>query len=382
MRFGLAFSILLGVACSATSNDSGGGSGGGAGNAAGSGAQGATSGDGGVAGGGAVAGTGNAAATGGGGTGNGGGDAGPSADTCGDGQDNDGNGLVDEGCSCTPNATQDCWSGPAERRHKGACKDGKQLCQQYGEFYSWGQCVGEVLPSPEILGNAIDEDCDGDTGGPCVPTATYEDCWSGKDDDCNGLVDCADPACASICTCSAEQCGDGQDNDCDGQIDCKDADCVSATECKQVTGCIAQFPFFLEIMCGDKVDNDCDGKVDCDDPDCKRPGDCGCAPEETNCSDGKDEDCDKSTDCADLGCQKCKPGSYRYCDDPQYCHWGKQVCGSDGKWGACVETQNPPAGCSGTLYSADCCVKAGECCQNYPKDQTSIGNCSTVVSCN
>lgn len=310
-----------------------------------------------------------------------GGTAGAGNDTCGDGQDNDGNGLVDEGCPCAQGAEQGCWSGPAERRNQGACKDGKQACQLFGEFYAWGQCVGEVLPSPEVDGNAVDEDCDGQSTGSCVPLATYEDCYSGKDDDCDGLVNCADPDCSTICTCDPEQCDDGKDNDCDGQVDCKDSDCVSATACKPVSGCTPQFPFFYEILCGDNVDNDCDGKVDCADPDCIRPGDCGCAQEETACNDGKDEDCDKSTDCADRDCQKCAPGSERWCDDPQYCHWGKQKCGSDGKWGQCVEVTTPPAGCAGSLYSADCCVKAGQCCQNYPKDDSSIGQCSTIVSC-
>jgi hypothetical protein len=243
--------------------------------------------------------------------------------------------------------------------------------------------VGEILPSVEVPGNGIDEDCDGDDpGGPCVPTSTYESCSSGADDDCNGLQDCQDPACASVCNCVQEDCGDGVDNDCDQQVDCKDANCVTATSCTPVAGCTPQFPFFLELVCNDNVDNDCDGKIDCLDPDCKRPGECGCAPEETQCTNGQDEDCDESTDCADLDCQKCKPGSSRWCDDPQYCHWGKQVCGPDGKWGACIETSTAPPGCTGLLYSKDCCVQAGECCQNYPTDQSSVGNCSNVVTCN
>jgi len=372
VRVGLAGLICLGVACSATSNDNSGGGGSGNGSSVGGTGGIGLGGDGGSSASGGAAG--NAGAS--------GSDAGSSTEICGNGQDDDANGIVDEGCTCTPGTTQACWSGPAERRNKGACKDGMQACTQYGEFYSWGQCVGEVLPSPEVPGNAVDEDCDGDSGGPCQPLLAYEDCWSGLDDDCNGLADCADPACASVCNCgTTEICGDGVDNDCDFQVDCKDADCVNATECKPVAGCTPQFPFFVEILCGDKVDNDCDGKIDCDDPDCHRPGDCGCAQEETNCSDGKDEDCDKSIDCADRDCQKCTPGTERWCDDPQYCHWGKQKCGSDMKWGTCVETQNPPSGCSGTMYSADCCVKAGQCCQNYPKDDQSIGNCTGIVEC-
>ncbi len=358
------------AACSAASNEGGsGGSGnGGSGNGGSGNGSGAGVNIGGDAG----------SAVGGGGSS---GDAGFTSEECNQ-QDDDGNGLVDEGCQCTTGATQPCWSGPKERRNKGQCKDGQQACQNFGEFFSWGQCVGEVLPSVEVPGNGIDEDCDGeDPGGPCVPTATYESCGSGHDDDCNGLQDCQDPACATVCNCAPENCGDGIDNDCDLQIDCKDADCVSATGCIPVSGCTPQFPFFLELICNDGVDNDCDGKVDCADPDCKRPGECGCAPEETACGDGKDEDCDKSTDCADRDCQKCAPGSFRWCDDPQYCHWGKQSCGPDGKWGTCTEASNPPAGCSPGLYSKDCCVSVGECCQNYPTDESSVGNCSNIVTC-
>jgi hypothetical protein len=43
------------------------------------------------------------------------------------------------------------------------------------------------------------------TGGVsgCVPTSTVEDCYNNIDDDCNGRVDCADPACATPAQCVA-----------------------------------------------------------------------------------------------------------------------------------------------------------------------------------
>jgi hypothetical protein len=266
-------------------------------------------------------------------------DGGSSAEDC-DNLDNDQNGLVDEGCICTPDATQPCWSGPPDKRGKGQCKDGVQPCLNVGEFFTWGQCVGETLPSPEVEGNGIDEDCNGDDpGGPCVPTATYEDCGSGKDDDCNGLQDCQDPACASVCNCSPEACGNGKDDDCDFQVDCKDADCVNATECKQVPGCTPQFPFFVEAVCNDGVDNDCDGKIDCNDPDCKQATACFCVPNFAGCGpekcDGLDNDGDGVIDDGNV-CRDhtgpCPPGAFRACD----CYCGvHQKCQPDGTWGPC-----------------------------------------------
>lgn len=335
------------------------------------------------AGGAGLAGTGGVGLFGGAATGSGGTSGGMEA--C-DNIDNDNNGLIDEGCPCAAGKSQACWSGPPMRRGVGICRDGVQICEEFGEFSSWGPCQGEVLPAAEIAGNGIDEDCDGsDPGGGC--NAAPEDCKNNQDDDCDGLIDCSDPDCASSCTSclpSETNCSNGADDDCDGFIDCVDPDCASTTGCAPPPpppGCVPEFPFFVEIWCGDGKDNDCDGKADCADPDCKVPGQCGCAPKETNCSDGIDEDCDKNTDCADLDCQICTPGTSRWCDDPTYCHWGKQQCGPDGKWGTCYEVNDAPGNCQGELYNAQCCVQAGGCCQNYPTDQTSIGNCTGISTC-
>jgi hypothetical protein len=58
---------------------------------------------------------------------------------------------------------------------------------------------------------------------------------------------------------STELCGDGIDNDCDDLRDCNDPNCAAAPSCAQVEA--------AEI-CGDCVDNDGDGQVDYEDRDC------------------------------------------------------------------------------------------------------------------
>jgi Tol biopolymer transport system component len=56
--------------------------------------------------------------------------------------------------------------------------------------------------------------------GTCVPTSTTEICGNGLDDDCNGLVDAADPACSGCMygSCMADECGQGFI--CDGSACC------------------------------------------------------------------------------------------------------------------------------------------------------------------
>ena len=82
----------------------------------------------------------------------------------------------------------------------------------------------------------------------------------------------------------------------------------------------------------------------------------------------------------DGGCGgECIPGVERWCDTPIACAWGKQQCAPDGRWGACREVTERPAGCGGFFYDRDCCVDAGGCCQNFPIDDTSVGMCTGVV---
>jgi hypothetical protein len=78
---------------------------------------------------------------------------------CDDGLDNNGNGAVDEGCPCTPGETKPCYVGPPATRGQGTCRDSAPSCVGDGEFGSWGDCTGQVLPVDEAC-NGLDDDCD------------------------------------------------------------------------------------------------------------------------------------------------------------------------------------------------------------------------------
>jgi hypothetical protein len=99
-------------------------------------------------------------------------------------------------------------------------------------------------------------------------------CSDNIDNDGDGLVDCADSDCASMCSAPAymappvEICSDGLDNDYDGKIDCADTDCYSDPYCG------ADYAAPVETICNDGKDNDYDGKIDCKDSDCYSDPNC------------------------------------------------------------------------------------------------------------
>jgi len=229
-------------------------------------------------------------------------------------------------------------------------------------------CNGQIDETPCICPDA---DSDGFTASYCggtdcddVSNTVYpgapELCTDGKDNNCNGLKDCADPAAvncpaitdadgdgydvAGICgkaDCddtdpkvypgAAELC-DGKDSNCDGWKAPTDVDAdgdkvpVCAGDCNDSNPNIN--PLILERhigdpLCGDGIDNDCDGRADALDSGCA-PGSCNTKtspkdaphfftllnPDNTIHEDNNDLNCGKCH-AADFGddirfaCQRC-----------------------------------------------------------------------------
>ncbi|NUP14174.1 MAG: hypothetical protein HOW73_49705 [Polyangiaceae bacterium] len=240
---------------------------------------------------------------------------------------------------------------------------GSQPCEVAQQCDDFDPCTTNLCNGGECSFPLRDDDQDGSVSVACggldcndfnpeVFPGHPEDCNDGSDNDCNGVDDCFDPACAFVpdCGCdpSPESCTNGQDDDCDELADCFDADCQGTPAC----GCLASenglcFNGFDDdcddaFDCEDSdcasqpacecqnnfescfggTDDDCDLLIDCADPDCAGVFPCACVPpgQPENCSDGQDNDCDTLPDCADAdcfaspACQMCEP---EVCDDGQ-----------------------------------------------------------------
>ena len=270
------------------------------------------------------------------------------------------------------------------RRVCGARDADVQVCGARGV---WGPCEA-VTPVPAPTA--------------CVRTEGAERaCGDGRDGDCDGLVDCADPDCeadacgtngrvcgGAVCVCPGgtleEACGDGQDNDCDGQVDCEDSDCGASTcgaHGQRCAGAACACPGgATEDVCGDGQDNDCDGLVDCADPDCQGRT---CRAAVGVCD--QEEVCGAGVCPADRrvgGDVVCRP-SRGVCDVAERCDGVGTGCPGDGKVAAGTVCHASTGGCdpaetcdgTGVTCPADRYLAAGQVCR------AAVGDCDSAARC-
>jgi len=133
-------------------------------------------------------------------------------------------------------------------------------------------------------------------------------------------------------------CTNGKDDDCDGKIDCADEDCKSNPAGENPGGGNSWVKITATIngryyedwaylnWCKDGIDNDCDEVKDCDEPECAGSNfDYGEPPPSTMghvgyilCHDGMDNDCDGLIDCADnAGQDNCRINLHNYVSESE-----------------------------------------------------------------
>ena len=119
------------------------------------------------------------------------------------------------GCECNPGETRPCYTGRAGTEDVGVCQGGTQECLSDGSGY--GNCDGQVVPTKEICGNNLDDDCDHETD----ENADLDgDGWGSCEGDCcdDEATGCAvDPALVNPGAFDFPS--NSLDDDCDGTID-------------------------------------------------------------------------------------------------------------------------------------------------------------------
>jgi hypothetical protein len=243
----------------------------------------------------------------------------PSAEIC-DGLDNDCDGIADA-------FSAPCYSGPPETLGRNRpCHEGLQVCADG----ALGECVGEVVPAPELC-NRQDDDCNGapddafdlatdplNCGGCGLVCGAGLACCGGACRDLGAVENCG--GCGVACGAGADHCAVVNG----GQAECVCGDgpaCVGGLRC--IAGaclCASNDDCGPDALC-------CDGRCEATDPgpggQCATCGDGGCAP-------------DSAQNCVHRECR---------CGDNAACQAGATVCGQRNGQGdflclGCVDNGN------------------------------------------
>lgn len=192
--------------------------------------------------------------------------------TCSDGKDNDGDGFID----CEDNSCKQTQACCITQGNEGdtleSCMDGiDNNCNGYKDCDDFACAKSRI---PEVQEYCRKLKCPGDTSpeGACSSLDTSSEkecllealasCADGRDNDCNGYVDCADFACSKDSPLPGviEYCGlvNGTGTSTNETV----------LEFYQKYGITSPQPENTEETCTDGIDNNLNALTDCEDPEC------------------------------------------------------------------------------------------------------------------